>query len=290
MLTNCNIPSPDSSLCSDLCDLNDLRPLAVFADDVSSETISPSGKINETSPAGRYLIEQDWGKKSPLGDFASHDKNDHLMIRGTFDHPCLNNTMTPNAPGAYTQYFGDAHVTAPDHYIPAAKMAKATFIFDAAIAYQQSGRQLTIIAGENYGCGPTQHWAAKGSALLGVKSIIAKSIHENQRTQLLRFGILPLTFKNKGDYQRVAHLHSSIFSIVDITESHELKHGQSPSPQSPAARITLVATLLSDCGLQLPLIAELHSFAEIEFYLSGGIAPYSLNPNLEGHNSASSAK
>lgn len=177
--------------------------------------------------------------------------------------------MTPGIEGGYTQYFGDAHVSAPDRAIEAAPDAKPTFIYDAAVAYKQSGRKLIVIAGEDYGMGSSRDWAAKGTALLGVKAVITKSFERIHRSNLIGMGVLPLTFKDKSDYEKIKDMHSCTFSITGL--AGELKPGQE-------------ATLTTSCGLSLTLIVRLDTPAEIDYYLSGGILPYVLNQILDSKN------
>eukprot|EP00095_Tigriopus_kingsejongensis_P002592 snap_masked-scaffold5331_size4740-processed-gene-0.2 protein:Tk02592 transcript:snap_masked-scaffold5331_size4740-processed-gene-0.2-mRNA-1 annotation:"aconitate hydratase" len=246
-------------------DLIDTRPLGVFGDSVTTDHISPAGAITATSPAGKYLLEHGV-EKAKFNSFGSRRGNDRIMTRGTFGNVRIKNLMTPGIEGGYTQYFGDAHVPAPDQDIPSAENAKATFIYDAAVAYQQSGRKLIIIAGEDYGMGSSRDWAAKGTALLGVKAVITKSFERIHRSNLIGMGVLPLTFKDKADYDKIKDMHSCTFSITGL--SGELKTMQE-------------VTLTTSCGLSLPLIARLDTPAEIDYYLSGGILPYVLNQILD---------
>ena len=181
--------------------------------------------------------------------------------------------MTPGIEGGYTQYFGDAPVSAPDQEIAATEGAQPTFIYDAAIAYKQSGRKLIVIGGEDYGMGSSRDWAAKGTALLGVQAVITKSFERIHRSNLIGMGVLPLNFKNKEDYEKIKDMHSCTFSITGLTG--ELKAMQE-------------ATLTTSCGLSLPVIVRLDTPAEIDYYLSGGILPYVLNQILDGAEEKSS--
>ena len=245
--------------------ITDLRPLAIFADGISTEEISPSGEISQHSPAGKFLLEE---KKSnlPLGSFAHYREDHHVLIRGAFSHPQLKNRMTPEVTGGYTQYFGDAHIPHLSFEIKSPPEAQATFIYDAAFAYQQSGRKLIIIAGEDYGSGPPSEWAAQVTSLLGVQCLLTKSIDETHRVHLISRGILPLTFKKNSDYDRLTPMHSCTFSISDFPEK----------PQ-PMQEITLQAS----CGFHCKVIMQIKSPSEMQNYLTTTSSPYSLNQFFE---------
>lgn len=245
-------------------DIIDARPLGIFGDSVTTDHISPAGAITPTSPAGQYLLEHGV-EKAKFNSFGSRRGNDRIMTRGTFGNVRIKNLMTPGIEGGYTQYFGDAHVAEPDQEIKAAPNAKPTFIYDAAIAYQQSGRKLIVIAGEDYGMGSSRDWAAKGTAILGIKAVITKSYERIHRSNLIGMGVLPLTFKDKSDYDKIKDMHSCTFSITGL--AGKLRAGQD-------------ATLTTSCGLEIPLVVRLDTPAEIDYYLSGGILPYVLNQIL----------
>ena len=250
----------------------DARPLGIFGDSVTTDHISPAGAITPASPAGKYLLEN--GVEKPkFNSFGSRRGNDRVMTRGTFGNVRIKNLMTPGIEGGYTQYFGDAPVSAPDQEIAATEGAQPTFIYDAAIAYKQSGRKLIVIGGEDYGMGSSRDWAAKGTALLGVQAVITKSFERIHRSNLIGMGVLPLNFKNKEDYDKIKDMHSCTFSITGLTG--ELKAMQE-------------ATLTTSCGLSLPVIVRLDTPAEIDYYLSGGILPYVLNQILDGAEEKSS--
>ncbi|YCM44130.1 aconitate hydratase [Verrucomicrobiaceae bacterium 227] len=247
-------------------DIIDARPLGIFGDSVTTDHISPAGAITESSPAGQYLLEHGV-EKAKFNSFGSRRGNDRIMTRGTFGNVRIKNLMTPGVEGGYTQYFGDAPVPAPDQEIVADENAQPTFIYNAAVAYQQTGRKLIIIGGEDYGMGSSRDWAAKGTALLGVQAVITKSFERIHRSNLIGMGVLPLTFKDKADYDKIKSMNSCIFCITGL--AGELKPMQE-------------ATLTTSCGLSIPLIVRLDTPAEIDYYLSGGILPYVLNQILDG--------
>ena len=249
-------------------DILDARPLGIFGDSVTTDHISPAGAITPTSAAGQYLLENGV-EKAKFNSFGSRRGNDRVMTRGTFGNVRIKNLMAQDngqqVEGGYTLYFGDAEVPEPDTAVDSAEGAKATFIYDAAVAYQQSGRNLIVIGGEDYGMGSSRDWAAKGTALLGVSAVVTKSFERIHRSNLIGMGVLPLTFKNKADYDEVSAMTSCTFSITGLTGP--LKPGQE-------------ATLETSYGKTFPLVVRLDTPAEIDYYLSGGILPYVLNQIL----------
>ncbi|MGD1980037.1 MAG: aconitate hydratase AcnA [Akkermansiaceae bacterium] len=246
-------------------DILDARPLGIFGDSVTTDHISPAGAITPTSPAGQYLT-RNGVEKAQFNSFGSRRGNDRIMTRGTFGNVRIKNLMATHegkqVEGGYTLYFGDAEVPAPDTPVDTVPEAKATFIYDAAVAYQQTGRNLIVIGGEDYGMGSSRDWAAKGTALLGVQAVVTKSFERIHRSNLIGMGVLPLTFKNKSDYDEVAGMHECTFNITGL--AGEL------SPMQEAL-------LKTSCGKEIPLVVRLDTPAEIDYYLSGGILPYVLN-------------
>lgn len=251
-------------------DIVGARPLGIFGDSVTTDHISPAGAIKETSPAGRYLIENGVEKAS-FNSYGARRGNDRVMTRGTFANVRIKNLMCPGIEGGYTQYFGDAEVPAPDTEIDAFEGAKPTFIYHASMAYQESGTPLVVIGGEDYGMGSSRDWAAKGTRLLGVKAVVTKSFERIHRSNLIGMGVLPLNFADAADYEKVKDLVDATFDITGI--AGELKPGQ------PA---TLVAHKADGSSLEVPLKVRLDTPAEIDYYNAGGILPYVLNQIVEG--------
>ena len=250
-------------------DILDARPLGIFGDSVTTDHISPAGAIVPTSPAGQYLLENGV-EKAKFNSFGSRRGNDRVMTRGTFGNVRIKNLMAQSGgdqvEGGYTLYFGGKDVPAPDSPVDAAHNGTPTFIYNAAVAYQEEGRNLIVIGGEDYGMGSSRDWAAKGTALLGVQTVITKSFERIHRSNLIGMGVLPLNFKDKADYDKVKDMHACTFSITGL--AGELKPMQE-------------ATLKTSCGLEIPVIVRLDTPAEIDYYLSGGILPYVLHQILD---------
>jgi aconitate hydratase len=252
-------------------DILGARPLGIFGDSVTTDHISPAGAIKPDSPAGRYLIEHGV-EPAQFNSFGSRRGNDRVMTRGTFANVRIKNLMCPGIEGGYTQYFGKKDIPAPDIEIPAAPGAKPAFIYDAAVAYQADSTPLVVVAGEDYGMGSSRDWAAKGTRLLGVQAVVAKSFERIHRSNLIGMGVLPLTFADKADYDRLLSAAPDGNAVFDITGiSGEL---------SPRQAATLVVRPASGEALEIPLVVRLDTPAEIDYFLSGGILPYVLGQIL----------
>ena len=254
-------------------DILDARPLGIFADSVTTDHISPAGSITPTSPAGQYLIANGV-EKAKFNSFGSRRGNDRVMTRGSFANVRIKNLMAKSGgkqvEGGYTQYFGEKQVPAPDTDVDSVSGGKPTFIFDACMAYKEEGKPLVVIAGSDYGMGSSRDWAAKGTALLGVKAVVATSFERIHRSNLIGMGVLPLDFVNKEDYDKVSSLFDATFSITGI--AGELK---------PMQSATLSAKSSDGTEISVPLTMRLDTPAEIDYYLNGGILKYVLNQILD---------
>ncbi|MGE9267814.1 MAG: aconitate hydratase [Verrucomicrobiales bacterium] len=258
---------------SEAGDILDARPLGIFGDSVTTDHISPAGSITETSPAGQYLLEHGVQKAS-FNSFGSRRGNDRVMTRGTFGNVRIKNLMASHegkqVEGGYTLYFGDEEVPAPDKAIDSQHGGRATFIYNASVAYQKEGRKLIVIGGEDYGMGSSRDWAAKGTALLGVQAVVTKSFERIHRSNLIGMGVLPLNFQNKADFDKISGLQDATFSITGLN-----------GPLSPKQEATLSAKSPDGSEVSVPLVVRLDTPAEVDYYLSGGILPYVLNQILD---------
>jgi len=159
-------------------DIKDARILAILADSVTTDHISPAGNIKRDSPAGRYLSDHGVAAQD-FNSYGSRRGNHEVMMRGTFANIRIRNEMVPGVEGGYTRH------------IPSQNQLS---IYDAAMQYQQEGVPLAVIAGKEYGSGSSRDWAAKGPRLLGVRVVIAESFERIHRSNLIGMGILPLEF------------------------------------------------------------------------------------------------
>ena len=177
----------------------------------------------------------------------------------------IKNLLTPGVEGGYTLYFGSREVCAPDREI-ASSCGTPTFIYDAGMAYRADGVPTIVIGGEDYGMGSSRDWAAKGTALLGVRAVVVKSFERIHRSNLVGMGVLPLVFADPADYDRVKDLKDATYSICGLSET-----------MSPRAEVRFVVQPSGAASFSLPLIVRLDTPIEFEYYKAGGILPYVLS-------------
>ncbi|MDP1851916.1 MAG: aconitate hydratase AcnA [Candidatus Planktophila sp.] len=183
-------------------DISGSRVLVMLGDSVTTDHISPAGNIKVDSPAGVYLADHGI-QRSDFNSYGSRRGNHEVMIRGTFANIRLKNLLLDGVEGGFTRNFlsnGD----------------QAT-IFDASVAYQSAGVSLVILAGKEYGSGSSRDWAAKGTALLGVRAVIAESFERIHRSNLIGMGVLPLQFKDGESAESLGIDGTEVFSITGIT-------------------------------------------------------------------------
>ena len=183
-------------------DISGARVLAILGDSVTTDHISPAGNIKADSPAGKYLAEHGI-ERADFNSYGSRRGNHEIMIRGTFANIRLKNLLLDGVEGGYTRNFLNG--------------GEQTTIFDASMAYQNAGVPLVILAGKEYGSGSSRDWAAKGTALLGVRAVIAESFERIHRSNLIGMGVLPLEFKNGESAASLGLDGTEIFSIAGIT-------------------------------------------------------------------------
>jgi len=183
-------------------DISGARVLAVLGDSVTTDHISPAGNIKADSPAGAYLAEHGIDRKD-FNSYGSRRGNHEVMIRGTFANIRLKNLLLDGVEGGFTRNFLNDG-------------AQST-IYDASAAYQNAGVPLMILAGKEYGSGSSRDWAAKGTALLGVRAVIAESFERIHRSNLIGMGVLPLQFRDGESAKSLGIDGTEVFSISGIT-------------------------------------------------------------------------
>ena len=236
-----------------ITDLVNLRPLAIAGDSITTDHISPAGAIKEDGPAGRYLAEKGVGKRD-FNSFGSRRGNDRIMTRGTFANVRFKNKMAEGKEGGYTKLMPEG--TPMD-------------IYDACQEYKKRGTGLIIITGEDYGMGSSRDWAAKGTALLGVKAVVAKSFERIHRSNLIGMGVLPLQFPEGISDESLGLTGEETFSLTELSD--HLQPGQTVPMEikSPdGSRQTVHLTVRIDTEI------------EIEYYRHGGILQYVLRDIL----------
>ncbi|MDA8061975.1 MAG: aconitate hydratase AcnA [Actinomycetota bacterium] len=242
-----------------LADVRAARALAVLGDSVTTDHISPAGTIAPGSPAGRWLLDGgvDAGE---LNSYGSRRGNHEVMIRGTFANTRIRNRLAPGTEGGLTRHLPDGEV------MP---------IYDAARRYQAEGVPLVVLAGKEYGTGSSRDWAAKGTALLGVRAVIAESFERIHRSNLVGMGVLPLQFLPG---ESVASLGLSGEEVFDIT-GLELPGagGQGGEAAGPVGTAELPERLVVRAGERsFEVILRIDTPKEAEYYRHGGILPYVL--------------
>ncbi|SDE55839.1 aconitate hydratase AcnA [Rhodospira trueperi] len=229
-------------------DIVDARPLALLADSVTTDHISPAGSIKGDSPAGSYLQ----GHQIPVKDFNSYGSrrgNHEVMMRGTFANIRIKNEMVPGSEGGVTK-----HMPAGD-VMP---------IYDAAMAYKGEGVPLVVVAGKEYGTGSSRDWAAKGTVLLGVKAVIAESFERIHRSNLVGMGVLPLQFKEGTTRQTLGLDGSETFTITGVADIQ------------PRQDVTATITRADGSTVDVVTTCRIDTLDELEYFRNGGILPYVL--------------
>jgi aconitate hydratase len=232
-------------------DISGARVLAILGDSVTTDHISPAGNIKADSPAGKYL-ESHGVARNDFNSYGSRRGNHEVMIRGTFANIRLKNILLDGVEGGFTRNFLSSG-------------AQET-IYDASIAYQSAGVPLVILAGKEYGSGSSRDWAAKGTALLGVRAVIAESFERIHRSNLIGMGVLPLQFIDGQTPSTLGIKGDEVFAISGITE---LNSGGVPKEVSVSAgAITFKAKVRIDTP------------GEADYYRHGGIMQFVLRQLL----------
>ena len=227
------------------------RVLAILGDSVTTDHISPAGNIKADSPAGKYLAEHGI-ERTDFNSYGSRRGNHEVMIRGTFANIRLKNLLLDGVEGGFTRNF--------------LKDGAQATIYEASAEYQAAGVPLVILAGKEYGSGSSRDWAAKGTALLGVRAVIAESFERIHRSNLIGMGVLPLQFLDGQNAKSLGLTGSETFEISGITE---LNNGQTPKTlKVKAGNISFEAKLRIDTP------------GEADYYRHGGIMQYVLRSLL----------
>jgi len=253
--------SLEPAAATDAVSVRSARVMALFGDSITTDHISPAGSIKESSPAGQWLLAN--GVKKPdFNSYGARRGNHEVMMRGTFANVRIKNLMIPAAPDGSREEGG---VTL---YRDAGGAAEKMFIYDAAMKYIAEGRPTVIFAGEEYGTGSSRDWAAKGTQLLGIKAVIAKSFERIHRSNLVGMGVLPLQFKGSDTWQT---LRLNGDELIDVIPDPMLR------PQSDA---TLVVTRPDGSRQELTLTLRIDTPIEVDYYRHGGILPFVLRQLL----------
>jgi aconitate hydratase len=233
-----------------ISDISSARVLAWLGDSVTTDHISPAGSIKADSPAGKYLTEHKIDKKD-FNSYGSRRGNHEVMIRGTFANIRLKNKLLKDIEGGFTFNF---------------KKNQQDTIYDASVDYLNDKTPLIIIAGVEYGSGSSRDWAAKGTALLGVKAVIAESYERIHRSNLVGMGVLPLQFNNNENAEKLGLDGSETFDIKGI---EELNNGKIPQ------NVEVIATGKNGTKTFTAKV-RIDTPGEADYFRHGGILPYVL--------------
>ena len=232
-------------------DIKDARVLALLGDSVTTDHISPAGAIKADSPAGRYLAEHGVAR-ADFNSYGSRRGNHEVMIRGTFANIRLRNRLLDGVEGGYTRNF---------------LTGEQESIFDASQAYQAAGIPLVVLGGKEYGSGSSRDWAAKGTALLGVKAVIAESFERIHRSNLIGMGVVPLQFPAGQSAESLGLDGTETFSITGLTALNE---GTTP-------RTVAVAAQKADGSVtSFDAVVRIDTPGEADYFRHGGILQYVL--------------
>ena len=231
-----------------LADVEGARVLAVLGDSVTTDHISPAGAIRPDSPAGRYLTGHGVQPRD-FNSYGSRRGNHEVMIRGTFANIRLRNRLAPGTEGGFTRH------------LPGGEQMS---IFNAAQRYAAEGVPLLVIAGQEYGSGSSRDWAAKGTALLGVRAVLAASFERIHRSNLIGMGVLPLQFPAGEDAGSLGLTGEEIYSVRGMAGTEEVARTVTVTAAGPGGTREFTATVRIDTP------------AEAAYYRHGGILPYVL--------------
>ncbi len=235
-----------------LQDIRNARVLLLLGDSVTTDHISPAGAIPPDSPAGKYLIAHGVEPKD-FNSYGSRRGNHEVMIRGTFANVRLRNQLVDRE-GGWTRYHPTGEVMT---------------VYDAAMKYKEHNVPLLVIAGKEYGSGSSRDWAAKGTALLGIKAVIAESFERIHRSNLVGMGVLPLQFADGLSAKQLGIRGDEVFEITGIADG-----------LTPGKRLHVVARSDDGRTITFDVITRLDSAVEIAYYENGGILQYVLRQFL----------
>ncbi len=234
-------------------DIINARALLVLGDSITTDHISPAGKIGENTPAGEYLISKGI-KPVDFNSYGSRRGNHEVMIRGTFANVRIKNQLVEKE-GGWTIHHPSG---------------KEMFVYDAALKYAEEGTPLVVLGGKEYGSGSSRDWAAKGTNLLGIKAVIAESFERIHRSNLVGMGVLPLRFQPGESRQSLGLAGDEEFTISGISDD-----------LTPNKELDVVAKKSDGSEVSFKATAQLNSEVEIAYYRNGGILQYVLRRFLK---------
>jgi len=230
-------------------EIKDARPLLILGDMVTTDHISPAGNIQKDSPTGEYFMKHQIQQKD-FNSYGSRRGNHEVMMRGTFANIRIRNEMAPGAEGGFTKLYPEEKV------MP---------IYEAVVEYKKRGTDLVVFGGKEYGTGSSRDWAAKGTKLLGIKSVIAESFERIHRSNLIGMGVLPLQFTNEMNRKNLNLKGSELVTIVDLEKGINPSEKVKVEIKYASGEIKIIETL-----------CRIDTKNELEYYKNGGILQYVL--------------
>jgi len=237
-----------SMTASALTDIVGARPLAIFADSITTDHISPAGAIKLDSPAGTYLSEHQVARPD-FNSYGARRGNHEVMMRGTFANIRIKNQMTPGIEGGVTRY------------VPTGEVMP---IYDAAMLYKTTGTPLVVIAGKEYGTGSSRDWAAKGTNLLGVRAVIAESYERIHRSNLVGMGVVPLQFLGEDNRQTLCLTGDEIFTVEGVADLQ------------PRQEVDVKVQRADGSNFSFKARCRIDTINELEYFRAGGILQFVL--------------
>ncbi|MCC3270480.1 aconitate hydratase [Arthrobacter gengyunqii] len=234
-------------------DIEGARVLLKLGDSVTTDHISPAGSFKSDTPAGRYLLEHGVERKD-FNSYGSRRGNHEVMIRGTFANIRIKNQLLDGVEGGFTRDFSQAD-------------APQAAVYDASVNYQAAGIPLVVLAGKEYGSGSSRDWAAKGTALLGVKAVIAESYERIHRSNLIGMGVLPLQYPAGVNAESLGLTGTETFAVSGVTE---LNNGNTPKT------VMVTATPENGEAITFEAVLRIDTPGEADYYRNGGILQYVL--------------
>jgi aconitate hydratase len=225
-------------------DIEGARALVMLGDSVTTDHISPAGSIAPDSPAGRYLVEHGVHQRD-FNSYGSRRGNHEVMLRGTFANIRLRNELAPGTEGPWTSHLPDG---------------ERMTIYDASLRYREEGVPLVALAGREYGSGSSRDWAAKGTALLGIRAVIAQSFERIHRSNLVGMGVLPLQFRPGDSAASLGITGTETFAIRGLSGGI-----------APRTELTVEATRDDGSTFSFPVLARIDGPADVRIHASGGI-------------------
>ena len=235
-------------------DVTGARPLMILGDSITTDHISPAGPIKKDSPAGEYLLEYQV-RPEDFNSYGARRGNHEIMMRGTFANIRIKNEMVPGTEGGFSKHYPSGDDGS---------------VFDVAMRYKEEGSPLVVFGGKEYGTGSSRDWAAKGSALLGVRAVITESFERIHRANLVFMGVLPLVFKD-GVTRKSLKLDGS--EVIDLTG---IKGGITPRMD-----VQCKITRTDGSSVEAALLCRIDTLNEVDYYLHGGILQYVLRKMMK---------